>query len=492
MPHTQNLTALALVLAAAVLCGLGMNRLRLPSATGFILVGIVLGPTGLGLVERPDAIETLASLGVLMLLFLIGMELRLEAFRRLLPLAAGVAALEILAALAFTLSLAQFTSGETKSAVVIAFMLAVSSTVVATRMMEDTGETQTPAGRLTLAILVAQNLAVVPLLLVVNALGGAASNGALVLVGIKLVLAFGLLVGFIGVLTRIKSFRFPWSEQVLENQEIGTLTVTGICFAAAAVSGLLGLSPALGAFLGGIAVGHSTLARPARRLADPIRSVLLFFFFISLGLLVDLNYILREFWLIVIALAVVAVGRSFTNLVILRLFGQPGDIAFPAALFLAPIGEFSFVLMTAGAAAGALTPEAHKLAIVVIALSLVVSPLWFVGARRAHGLVTRGITEADALFRQSYARELFLLRLWGKRAATVAAAAGTQAASRATDFYREQQARRSTGAATPGAREPVATPPGPPEYEPHADAWGEVPSPNPHPEAVVRPPSNEA
>jgi CPA2 family monovalent cation:H+ antiporter-2 len=469
-----------------------MKRLRLPSATGFVLVGIVLGPTGLGLVESSDAIGTLAYLGVLMLLFLIGMEVRLEAFRRLLPLALGAVALAILAALAFTLSLAQFTSGETTSAVVIGFMLAISSTAIATKMMEDAGEKQTPAGRLTLAILVAQNLAVVPLLVVVSALGSKASNGVLAFTGIKLVLALGLLAGFVGILMRIRSFRFPWSEEILARQDIATLTVLGICFAAAAVSGLLGLSPAPGAFLAGLAVGHSTLARPARPLAGPIRSILLFVFFTSVGLLIDLDFVLRDLWLIVIAVAVVAIGKTFTNLVILRLFGQPGDVAFPSALFLAPIGEFSFVLAIAGAASGALTPEAFKLAMVVIALSLLVSPLWFVGARRAHDLVTRGITEADALFRQSYARELFLLRLWGKRAATVAAAAGTQAASRATDFYREQQARRSTGAATPGAREPLATTTASPEYEPHADAWGDVPSPNPHPEAGFKPPSNEA
>ena len=493
MPHTQNLTALALVLAAAVLCGLGMTRLRLPSAAGFIVVGMVLGPTGFGLVDRSDSIETLADLGVLMLLFLIGMELRLEAFRRLLPLAIGVAIVEIIAALAFTLSLAQFTTGETTSAIVIGFMLAISSTAVATRMMEDSGEKQSAAGRITLAVLVAQDLAVVPLLLIMDAMRpGTWTAGTFAFVGIKLVLTVTLLIGFIGMLTRVKSFRFPWSEEILKDSDIGTLTVIGICFAAAAASGLLGLSPALGAFLGGLAIGHSTLARPARTLAEPVQSILLFFFFISVGLLIDLDYILSELWLIVIALAVVAVGKTFTNLVILRLFGQPGDVAFPAALFLAPIGEFSFVVATTGAANGELTPEAHKLAIVVIALSLLVSPLWFIGARRAHDLVTRGITEADSLFRQSYARELFLLRHWSKRAAAVATVAGTQAAARATDFYREQQAKRSTGAATPGAREPAATPPAPGEYEPHADAWGDVPSPNPHPEAGFKPPSNEA
>ena len=495
MPHTQSLTAIALVLAAAVTCGVGLSRLRIPSAAGFILVGMILGPTGFGLINRSGSIETLANLGVLMLLFIIGMELKLEAFRRLLPLALGIAAAEIAAALTFTLLLSQLTSGETTSAVVIGFMLAISSTAVAMKMMEDSDERHTRAGRLTLAVLVAQDLAVVPLLLITNALAPGETGTALITMVVKLVFALLLLVGLIFALTKIKSFRFPYSEAILRDYDIGTLTVIGICFASATVSGLLGLSPALGAFLGGLAVGHSTLARAAVRLAQPVQSILLFVFFLSVGLLIDLTYLWHELWLIVIALAVVAIGKTFVNLVILRLFGQPGDVAFPAALFLAPVGEFSFVIVTAGVGVGALTPEGHKLAIAVIAMSLLVSPLWFLGARRAHALAMRGITEADALFKQSYARELFLLRHWGKRAAglgataaTVAAAAGSHAATRATDYYREQQARRTTGAATPGAKEPKT---GAPEYEPHDGAWGDVPSPNIHPEAGFTKPSND-
>jgi K+:H+ antiporter len=110
----------------------------------------------------------------------------------------------------------------------------------------------------------------------------------------------------------------------------------------------------------------------------------------------------------------VTLGKTALNFALLRLARQPGEVAFPAALFLSPVGEFSFVLATAAAGAGALTPEGHKLAIAVIALSLLVSPLWFVGARRAHTLALRGITGADALFRQSYARELELLRRLGR------------------------------------------------------------------------------
>jgi len=276
--------------------------------------------------------------------------------------------------------------GEITGGIVIGFMLSISSTAVAMKMMEDAGEKDAPAGRLAVAILVAQDLAVVPLLLITNTLGRELTGGAIIGVVGKLALAFALLAGFIGLLTRIKSFRFPASEYLLKNFDVGTLGVLGICFASAAASGLLGLSPALGAFLGGLAVGHSTLRRGALTMAQPVQSILLFVFFLSVGLLIDLDYLLDEAWIIAFALVVVTVGKTVLNFLLLTLLGEPYETAFQAALILSPVGEFSFVIAGAGLSVGALSPSGHKLAIAVIAMSLLASPIFFLCARIVHNL----------------------------------------------------------------------------------------------------------
>ena len=385
--HTQNLTALALVLAAAVALGLVMSRVRMPAAAGFILVGVALGPSGLGLIETSDSIETLADLGVLMLLFIIGMEMRLQSFRKSLPLALGVTVMTLLVTVTSVTLFTAFVHGEVLGGVVIGGMLSISSTAVAMKMMEDVGEKDSPAGRLALAILVAQDLAVVPILLITNALGAPASPLGMVLIAGKLALALGLLGGFIAVLGKIKSFRFPASEYLLKDFDIGTLGVLGICFAAAAFSGLLGLSPALGAFLGGLAVGHSTLRRGALTMAQPVQSILLFAFFLSVGLLIDLHYLIAQAWVIVFALVVVTGGKTFLNWLLLMLAGERFGTAVEASLFLSPVGEFSFVIASAGLTVGVLTEAGHKLAIAIIAMSLLVSPLWFLAARIFHGIV---------------------------------------------------------------------------------------------------------
>jgi monovalent cation:H+ antiporter-2, CPA2 family len=385
----QSLSALALLLAAAVGCGLVMSRLRMPAAAGFILVGMALGPSGAGLIQTSGSIETLAELGVLMLLFIIGMEMRLAAFAKSLPLALGVTAVTCAV---IPISVALFTyavHGEVLGGVVIGFMLSISSTAVAMKMIEDSEERDTPAGRLSLAILVAQDLAVVPLLLITNTLGGALTAKALMGVGTKLALAFALLAAFIHVLNKIKSFRFPASEYLLKNFDVGTLSVLGICFASAAASGLMGLSPALGAFLGGLAVGHSTLRRGAVAMAQPVQSILLFVFFLSVGLLIDLNYLIQQVWVIAAALIVVTGGKTVLNFILLTLAGKNFDTAFAASLFLSPVGEFSFVIAGAGLTAGALSPAGHKLAIAVIAMSLLASPIFFLLARLAHRLAMK-------------------------------------------------------------------------------------------------------
>jgi CPA2 family monovalent cation:H+ antiporter-2 len=291
--------------------------------------------------------------------------------------------------------------GEVAGGVVIGFMLSISSTAVAMKMMEDAEEKDTHTGRVALAILVAQDLAVVPLLLVTNALGRPPSGAGYLLILLRLALALVLLGGFIGVLNRVKSFRFPASEYLLKNFDVGTLGVLGICFAAASLSGLLGLSPALGAFLGGLAVGHSTLRRGALVMAQPVQSILLFVFFLSVGLLIDLNYLIAQVWVIGAALVVVTGGKTVLNFFLLMLGGEKFDTAFSASLFLSPVGEFSFVIASAALSVGALTSEGHKLAIAVIAMSLLVSPLWFLSARLAHRLALAHINFGPFRFGES-------------------------------------------------------------------------------------------
>ncbi len=390
MHDHHGLTAIALLLAAAVAMGLFMSRLRLPAAAGFILVGVVLGPSGAGMIATDTAIQTLAEMGVLLLLFIIGMEMRLSQFTKSLPVALGVTGVTCAV---IPTSVGLFTlavGGEVAGGIVIGFMLAISSTAVAMKMMEDANHKESEGGRLALAILVAQDLAVVPLLLITESLGAAITAKSMLLVAGKLLLASCVLAVFIHMLNKIKSFRFPGSEVLMKNHDIGTLGVLGICFAAAAVTGLIGLSPALGAFLGGLVVGHSTLRRGALSMSEPVEAILLLVFFLSVGLLIDLAYLQQQIWVIAAALVVVTGGRTFLNFILLMLAGEKFHTAAVTSLILSPVGDFSFVIAGVGLGMGALSADGYKLAIAVIAMSLLASPIFFLVARVCHRKATTG------------------------------------------------------------------------------------------------------
>ena len=224
-------------------------------------------------------------------------------------------------------------------------------------------------------------------------------------------LAVALLGGFIVVLGKVKSFHVPGSEYLMRDSDIGTVGVLGICFSAAALSGLLGLSPALGAFLGGLTVGHTTLRRGARIMAQPVQSILLFVFFLSVGLLIDLAYLREHAFIIGAALVVVTGGKTFLNWLLMMLSGERFLVAVETSLLLSPVGEFSFVIAGAGLAVGALSPDGYKLAMAVIAMSLLVSPLFFLFARVFHR-VALGRLRVMGLNLADY-------RLWTPRAAAV-------------------------------------------------------------------------
>ena len=144
-------------------------------------------------------------------------------------------------------------------------------------------------------------------------------------------------------------------------------------------------------------------------MAQPVQSILLFVFFLSVGLLIDLQYLKDQMWVIMAALVVVTGGKTFLNWLLLMISGEPFDTAVQSSLFLSPVGEFSFVIASAGMAVGALSPAGHKLAIAVIAMSLLASPIWFLLARVMHRIV---LGHAKVL-----GFDLAGLRLWKRKPA---------------------------------------------------------------------------
>ncbi|MEZ5841738.1 MAG: cation:proton antiporter [Hyphomicrobiales bacterium] len=402
--HATDLTGIAVIMTLAVLLGLMFMHLRQPAIVGYILTGLVLGPTGFGLVSNTESITVLAELGVIMLLFLIGMEISLRAFVLVLKPAAITALAQIAIALAVTFLFRAMLGWSVAAAVVLAFIVALSSTAVAMKMLEEIGELRSHTGRITIGVLVAQDIAVVPMMLLVASFAGDGGDWGVVLV--KLVVAVAGLGLLIRLLVRRGKFAMPFTDVVRGRVDIIALASIAFCFGAAALSGVFGLSPAYGAFIAGLVIASSTLRVEAIRATEPVQSVLMVVFFLSIGLLIDLDYLLANLGSVLAFVLGVTVTKTIVNIALLRLVGQPWERAFPGGLIMAQIGEFSFVLAAAGWQVGALDYDGYRLAIAVIAISLLISPLWMVTVRRFHEIAVDGITDLRAALGEVYAEEI--------------------------------------------------------------------------------------
>lgn len=435
--YGQSLTGLAIVVLAALLCGAVMHRLKQPPVMGYIVAGAILGPTGAGLVENREFISLLAELGVLMLLFLIGMELSLRAVREVWRVAVVTTAVQILVGVLAMSALGALLDWPLPRTLLLGFVVALSSTAVAIKMLEEIGELRTRTGQITIGILVAQDLAVVPMMLIIGAFRDGGEFGLEAV--LKIALSIGFLAVLIVYLLRRQRLRLPFAKTFGNNPDLIPLAGLGFCFGAAALSGLLGLSAAYGAFLAGLVIGNSTSRRVMIHHTAPIQAILLMVFFLSIGLLIDFNYILDNLATVLFIVAFVAILKTGLNILVIGFLGQPWPRAILAGALLAQLGEFSFILAALGLEAGAIGDDTHRLIVSVTVLSLLGSPFWLETARRLHRVALLGVTSGRETLRVTFGREATVLTGSAGRARTLLAGAAGALKRRGTEWRQRRR-----------------------------------------------------
>ena len=406
-----NITGMAIVGLAALLCGMLMARLKQPALVGYIIAGLLLGPSAFGVVENREQIGGLAELGVLLLLFLIGTELSVRIFIVTWRMALSAVVLQVAGSLGAIFICSIFLDFTAEQSILLGFVIALSSTAVAIKMLEETGQLRTRTGKITIAILIGQDLAFLPMLLVVENIG----EGTL---GLRAVAQIAISLGVLLVLVRTLSKRrvnLPFAHVMMANVDLSPLTALVYCFGFGAIFGLIGLSPAYGAFLAGLIIGRSTQREQMVRAIRPIQSVLIMVFFLSVGLLIDLKFIAENFWTVIVVLFVVTIFKTAMNIGILRLLGENWQRASLQGLTLSQLGEFSFLIAASGLAAGAIGEEESRLVIAVTVLSLSLSPLWLTSARRVHGLASRRIDTLHELVDAAYGDEVKVVQRGSRR-----------------------------------------------------------------------------
>ena len=346
-------TQLAVVLVGAALVGYLCQRIGLIPIVGYLATGALLGPYALGVVDSTELVDQLAEVGVIFLLFAIGLELSGDQLKRMGPLMFGGGALQVVLTVgAVTVGSALLAGVDVRTGIYTGCLIALSSTAVVLKLLSSKGKTGSPTGEVSVAFLIFQDIAVVVMVLVVPLLGqGGGSLWDVVLVLVKS--AVIIVVVMLG--TRRVVPRALAAVSTRTNDEEFLLAILAIAIGIAFLVTLFGLSASLGAFIAGLVVSSGPHRSRATRYVEPFQVVFAAVFFASIGMLLDLQFLLDNLGSVAVLVVVIVGLKVVTTGAAARAFGQPWPVVGASALLLAQLGEFAFVLERSGREVG-LTP----------------------------------------------------------------------------------------------------------------------------------------
>ena len=337
----------AILIVASALIAYGCFRLGLVPIVGFLVAGVLLNLTGL--VTDMELIDAVAEIGVILLLFTIGIEFSLDNLMRIQRLIFVGGGLQVGVTIALVTGLGLLFGVDVRAAVFTGMLLALSSTAIVLKLLANRGETNEPPGRVSLGILIFQDLAVVAMVILVPILSGAGASLGDVVISLG---SAALIIAAILLLARRVMPRVLEALARTCSQEIFLLGVIAICFGTAYLTGLAGVSLSLGAFLAGLLVSESRFGSQALGEILPLQILFSAAFFVSIGLLLDVGFLLQNLPLVLLVVAGVLVLKAAITTFSARALGYPFGTALAAGLILAQVGEFSFVLERAGREVG--------------------------------------------------------------------------------------------------------------------------------------------
>ena len=370
--HLPLLQDILIILAFSILVVFILQRFRLPSVLGFLISGIIIGPHGLGLIGSGHEVEMISEIGVILLLFVIGLELSIDqlvSIRKTL-LVGGM--LQVGLAIGITTLIAGFTGFAWNEAVFTGFLVSLSSTAIVLKLLQDRDEISAPHGRNALAILIFQDIIVIPMILVTPILAGNTSDIGMALLG--LLIKSGLIILITLISARYIVPRLLYYIAKTKSKELFLLTTLTLCFAVAWLTSAAGLSLALGAFLAGLIISESEYSHQATSLILPFKELFTSFFFISIGMLLDLGFFTENAGFILLIVLIVFVIKGTIATVATAILKYPPRVALLTGLALFQIGEFAFILSKVGVENGLLRPEMNQYFLSVSIVTMFFTP----------------------------------------------------------------------------------------------------------------------
>jgi monovalent cation:H+ antiporter-2, CPA2 family len=383
--HSLIYRDIAMVFAAAFVCGLIAWRLRQPILLGYVLAGLILSPLTPGpRVHDVHTFETMAEIGVILLMFSVGIEFSIPELLKVKWVALVGAPLGILLSVGIGAGIGAILGWPLLQGIAVGCIISVASTMVMMRLLMDRGELSSESGRVMITLTLVEDLAVVILTILLRGLNS--PEGGFAPVAWKIGRAILLLIPI-----AIAGWKFvPRLLSRVErtcNDEISLLLALTICLVVAALTELIGLSLALGAFIAGLILGNSDFVHKLEKQTLPLRDAFVALFFVTVGMLIDPKIWLSSWHLVVLLVAMIIVGKFAIWAGISRLFGYPRETARRVGIGLTQIGEFSFILAQVSLDSGLISRDVYNATLVASLLTILANATFFKFLKPAPGAV---------------------------------------------------------------------------------------------------------
>jgi len=363
----------SIIIFSIILFGLVLKKIKQPYIIGYILVGILVGNSGFKLIENSVIIQNIGELGLILLLFFVGMEISLPEFKKQWKISLIGTLFQVFFSVLIVFLIGSFLDWNISRIVVLGFVIALSSSAVIIRLIEDKELIESELGKDILSILLAQDILIAPMLVIISLLSGVEQSTmdiSLLIIG---AIVFTLILVYIYVKKEVK---IPFSESMERDHELQVFIALIFCFGGALLSVFFGLSPALGSFIGGMVMHAGNATEWIHDTLNSFRVLFVSIFFIGVGLQIDVNFILENLQPILIALAAVFITNHILNTIILRIFSCSWKEAILGGAFLAQIGELSFLLSLAAYNLDIISKFSYSFTISLIAITIIISPFW--------------------------------------------------------------------------------------------------------------------
>jgi len=367
-----------IVFAIALLVGMIFNRIRVPPLVAFILTGAIVGPYGLSIIKGQEQVASLAEIGIILLLFTIGLEFSFKDLWKIRSIAIVGGALQVALSFLFFFCLAVIMGLSVNIAILMGFLFSLSSTAIVLKILHQRGEMDSPHGSIALGILIFQDLMAIPMIMAIPFLASIPQFDSTPLLSpdalITLVINDLIIVLILIALAKWVIPRLMHEIARTKNQELFLLVIILTCFGVAWMVSFTGISLAIGALLAGLIISGSEYSHQATSIVLPFRDIFTSFFFISVGMLVDVKFLAANLWIVLFLIVIAIVAKALLATAAPLALGYPLRTAVMTGLSLAQVGEFSFIIAQSGFDAGILPAETYQLFLIVALMTMAATP----------------------------------------------------------------------------------------------------------------------